>query len=79
MSLKFKKKITSRWHRYDGEGFWYSIENGYLDPNDYLIKADAKRVEEAISLLEDFETMLKDRPDYWGDVDTDPEDEDFDA
>ncbi len=40
----------------DNEGFWYALNNGYLDPEDILDnKKDIKKVKEAIKIISEFE------------------------
>jgi len=38
-----------------GEGLWYGVTEGYIDPEAILVPEDARRVLEAIKTLQEFE------------------------
>jgi len=42
------------------DDLYYDLFQGYLNPTKFLIAKDAKKVEDAISIIEDYLQLLKD-------------------
>lgn len=64
---KLKENITldNVYNTYEGEDFWYAINNGYLEPEDVLSdKEQLKKLKEAIKLVNSFESLYNDIIEY---------------
>ena len=60
--MKLLKKIDDKvLDQYTSE-FWYDFfDGGYIKPENYLVEADAKKVEEARKLVRDFRDLLEEK------------------
>ena len=58
--MKLKTSISSKWTPENGD-FWYDLsKGGYLNPEDFLEGKDLKKVINALTTLEVFESLLED-------------------
>lgn len=71
---KLKEGITldDVYNTYEGEDFWYAINNGYLEPEGVLgDEEQLKKLKEAIKLVNSFESLYNDIVEYLYDEDED--------
>lgn len=74
---KLKEGITldDVYNTYEGEGFWYAINNGYLEPEDVLSDEEQlKKLKEAIKIVNSFESLYNDIVEYLYDEEEEEED-----
>ena len=74
---KLKEGITldDVYNTYEGEDFWYAINNGYLEPEGVLgDEEQLKKLKEALKLVNSFESLYNDIVEYLYDEDEEGED-----